>query len=165
MQKETIYRNHYKTNQRTKNTLIFFLTSGFYKTFESDAIIVSQLFWFKITLQEWLQTVWFLEKSTSYFDQLKDAGYSFVALKINEDWNVSILRNNEGNKVLDLSIPFENFQWLLDDILHLYEKYSTCLRLIQPLDLPFTNQEEYNKYQTNLLKNFELKEMNKNKSE
>lgn len=139
--------------------------SGFYKTFESDAIIISQLFWLKITIQEWLQTVWFLEKSTNYFTQLEDAWYSYVALKINEDWNVSVLRNHEWNKTLDLSVPFENFQWLLDDLLHIYEKYSTCLRLIQPIDLPFNNPEEYKNYKVDTLKDFELKETDTNKSE
>lgn len=123
----------------------------FYKTFESDAIIVSQLFWFKITIQEWLQTVWFLGKSTNYFNQLEDAGYSYVAVQIKEDWNVSVLRNHEWNKSLDLSIPFENFQALLDDLFRIYEKYSTCLRLIQPLDLPFKDENERKDVKDNLL--------------
>lgn len=168
MQKEITHRNHYKSDPNAKNTLIFFLMSGFYKTFDSDAIVVSQLFWLKITLQEWLETVWFLEKSTSYFDRLEDAGYSYAALQINSDWNVSLLRKYSWNKVLDLSIPFENFQWLLNDILRIYERYSTCLRLIQPLDLPFCNQESYNDYKTNLINDYESKEpgqTNKQKSD
>lgn len=129
--------------------------SGFYKTFESDAIIISQLFWLKITLQEWMQTVGFLEKSTNYFDLLEAAWYSYVALKINKDWNISVLHSHEWNKILELNIPFENFQWLLDDILHIYEKYSTCLRLIQPLDLPFNNESWYKNYKNNLMEQFD----------
>ena len=163
MQKETTYRNHYKANPRTKNTLIFFLMWWFFKTFESDATIVSQLFWLKITIQEWLQTASFLEKSDNYFEHLEDADYSYVALQINKDWNVSILRKHEWHKSLELNVPFENFQWLLNDILRIYERYSTCLRLIMPLDLPFSNQEEYNKYETNILKDFDSKDEKNNK--
>lgn len=161
MQKEITYRNHYKTNPRTKNTIIFFLMSGFYKTFESDANIISQLFWLKITLQEWAQTASFLEKSENYFERLEDANYSYVALQINKDWNVSVLRKHEWNKSLEINIPFDIFQWLLDDLRHIQEKYSTYPRLIQPIDLPFDNNEEYTEYKTNLIKDFELKETNK----
>jgi hypothetical protein len=50
-------------------------------------------------------------------------------------------------------------------LLHIYEKYSTCLRLIQPIDLPFNNSEEYKNYKADSLKDFELKEIDSNKSE
>lgn len=165
MQKETTYWNHYKTNPRTKNTLIFFLMSGFYRTFESDAIIVSQLFWLKITIQEWLQTASFLEKSDSYFERLEDADYSYVALQINKDWNVSVLRKHEWSRLLEINIPFDIFQWLLDDLRRLQEKYSACTRLIQPIDLPFNNSEEYINHKTNLIKDFELKGNDVNQSD
>lgn len=144
--KEVTYRNRYKTNPRAKDYLIFFLMwSWFYKTFESDAIVASQFFWLKITMQEWVQTVWFLESSTNYFERLEDAGYSYVALKLQEDWNISVLRNYEWENNLDLNVPFETYQGLLNEILRIHEKYSVCLRLIQPIDLPFKTQEEWNK--------------------
>lgn len=137
----------------------------FYKTFESDANIISQLFWLKITLQEWLQTVGFPEKSISYFERLDEADYSYVVLEIAKDWNVSVLRKNEWSKLLEINIPFEIFQWLLDDLKHIQEKYSTYPRLIQPIDLPFNTQEEYDNIKANLLNDFHLNKTNTNKSD
>ncbi len=137
----------------------------FYKTFNSDAITISQLFWLKVTLQEWVETVWFLEKSTSYFERLEDANYSYVALQMDKTWNISVLRNHKWSKSLEISIPSEIFQWLLDDLMRIHEKYSTFPRLIQPLDLPFDNNDDYESYKNNLIKDFELKDNNIKKSD
>ena len=161
MQKEIKHRNHCKTIPERKNVFLFFLISWFYKTFDSDAVIISQLFWLKITIQEWARTVWFLEKSTSYFDQLDNAWYSYVVIKVSEDWNISRIRDHRWNKELELNIPSEVFQWLLDDLKRIYERYSIYSRLIQPIDLPFNNNDEYTEYKTNLIKDFELKETDK----
>lgn len=116
----------------------------FYKTFENDADIISQLFWFKITNQDWAQTAWFLESSTNYFDRLEEAGYSYVSLELSKDWNISVLRKNEWEKTLDLNVPVEIFQWLLEDIQRICDRYKTSLRLIQPIDLPFTTWNKEN---------------------
>lgn len=143
MQKETTYRNHYKTNPSLKDTLIFFRTAWYYKTFESDARLVAQLFWFKISLQEWLETTWFLETSKTYLDRLADAWYSYIILELHKDWNISILQRNIGTKSLEITVPLETFQSLLNDIYHICERYNTSLRLIQPIDMPFNENPKF----------------------
>lgn len=142
MQKETTYRNHYKTNPRLKNTLIFFHTNQFFKTFESDAILVAQLFWFRVTNQDGFNTVWFSDSSEIYLNRLEDAGYAYVILELEKNGKVSVLRKNYWNRSLDLNVSFETFQWLLNDIFHLYEKYSTTLRLVQSFELPIKENTE-----------------------
>lgn len=143
MQKETTHWNHYKTYPRLKDTIIFFRTAWFYKTFESDAVLIAQLFWFKMTLQEWLETTWFLETSTTYLERLADAWYSYIVLELHKDWNISILHRNIGTKSLELTVPLETFQSLLNDISHVCERYSTSLRLIQPIDLPLNENPKF----------------------
>ena len=131
MQKETTYRNHYKTNPRTKNTIIFFHISTFYKTYESDAILLSQLFWFKLTIQDWFNSIWFSDTSQFYFDRLEYAGYGFVVLELEKNWTVSVLRQCEWTKSLDMNISTEIFQWLLDDIIYIHERYNNILQITQ----------------------------------
>lgn len=132
MQKETTYRNHYKTNPRLKNTIIFFHILWFYKTYESDAILLSQLFWFKLTIQDWFNSIWFSDSSQNYLDRLENADYWFVVLELQKDWNISVLRQNEWTKSLDINISSDTFQWLLDDILHIHKKYDSILNINQP---------------------------------
>lgn len=132
MHKETTCRNHYKTNPNLKNTIIFFHILWFYKTYESDAILLSQLFGFKLTIQDWFNSIWFSDTSQNYLDRLEDAGYWFVVLELQKDWNISLLRQNEWTKSLDINISSETFQWLLDEILHIHEKYNSMLHLTQP---------------------------------
>lgn len=148
MQKETIYRNHYKTHPNLANTIIFFHMSWFYKTFDSDARVVSQLLGSKIIKQDWVDTASFLETSTYYLERLEDGMFSYVILELSKDGNISILRRFTWNKPLDINIPLDVFQNLLNDIQHLHDKYSTSLRLIQPIDLPIS----YNKPHENSAK-------------
>jgi hypothetical protein len=49
--------------------------------------------------------------------------------------------------------------------MRIHEKYSTFPRLIQPLDLPFDNNDDYESYKNNLIKDFELKDNNIKKSD
>lgn len=140
MWKETIYWNHYKTQPHMKDVFIFFHIGTFYKTFETDAVILSQLFWFKITLQEGLRTAAFLENSTFYLERLKNADFSYVVLELQDDGNIATLHKNVGNRSLDLTIPLDTFLWFLSDIQNLHDRYATSLRMIQPIDLPLDEQ-------------------------
>ena len=136
MQKEAIRRNHYKTQANLKDTFIFFYGAWIYKTFESDATIIAQLFWFQLKLSDWLTSVSFADNNSRfYFNRLSDAGYSYIALEIWKDWNVSTIQRNIWYKPLELTIPLDTFQSLLKDVLQIYERYSTAMRLIQPIDL------------------------------
>lgn len=131
MQKESTYRNHYKTNPRTKNTIIIFHISTFYKTYESDAILLSQLFWFKVTIQDWFNSIWFSDTSQFYLDRLEYAGYGFVVLELEKNWTISVLRQYKWTKSLDMSVSTDIFQWLLDNILYIYERYNNIINITQ----------------------------------
>ena len=103
MKVEEIWRS-WKAVQRMKNYIIFFSVKRqpFYRAYETDAEVLSYLFWFKIWQQWDTKYVWFPKDSgKKYFSALKDAGYSFVVVHdVEWDGNRKAIAKNDWTKNL-----------------------------------------------------------------
>ena len=127
MKVEEIWRS-WKAVPRMKNYIIFFSVKRqpFYRVYESDAEVLSYLFWFKIGQQWETKYAWFPKDSgKKYFSALKDAWYSFVVVYDAEwDWNWKAIAKNEWTKSLDISVSKDTFTQFKNELNFSLSKYD-----------------------------------------
>lgn len=128
--------NHYKIRPEWKEKLILFVNGSFYSTFGSDAVFLSQLFGFKIIMKSGSQSVGFpIAWSDKYLQPLESAWYSYVIILV-EDSKQSIMKYHLWDKSLEISVPIEIYNWLLEELRELLQKYETQLLLYNDISLP-----------------------------
>ena len=127
MKVEEIWRS-WKAVQRMKNYIIFFSVKRqpFYRAYETDAEVLSYLFWFKIWQQWDTKYVWFPKDSgKKYFSALKDAGYSFVVVHdVEWDGNRKAIAKNDWTKNLDITMSMDTFKQFKDELNFAISKYN-----------------------------------------
>lgn len=132
--------DYWKERKRdNKNKIILFLSWMFYRTFESDARVLSDRFWFKIKVSWWYEQVWFPKNSLDkYLSELSKNNIWYLIyekwdndeLQIIKDinWASDLKFNNKNliyleNKLKKINNNKDNFQYLLDDLEKLILKY------------------------------------------
>ena len=132
-----MYRNHYKTDPERKNRILLFVVGGFYRAYESDAVLLGYLFGFQVQVQWWTRMTGFpANAGEKYMDLLKQADYSYVLLQIHETGPV-VLQYHLGTKPLEITIPIDVYASLLDEMKSVIQKYEASMRLLKHVDLPF----------------------------
>ena len=141
MKVEEIWRS-WKAVQRMKNYIIFFSVKRqpFYRAYETDAEVLSYLFWFKIWQQWDTKYAWFPKESgKKYFSALKDAGYSFVVVHdVEWDGNRKAIAKNDWTKSLDISVSKDVFNQFKNELNLALTKYDWVNAWVQEQkEIPF----------------------------
>ena len=73
--------------------------------------------------------------SDKYLQPLESAGYSYVIILV-EDSKQSVMKYHLWDKSLEITVPIEIYNWLLEELRELLQKYETQLLLFNNISLP-----------------------------
>ncbi|MDR2416011.1 MAG: hypothetical protein LBD75_05400 [Candidatus Peribacteria bacterium] len=137
-------RNHYKAHPDWKNKIIFFIVGGFYRTYESDATLISRLFGFQVQVQGGMRMTGFpATSSEKYFDLLRQEDYSYVLLQL-ADEKIQLIDSYEGSASLEITVPIEVYSGLLEEMKSLLTRYEAVVRVVKQVDVSMVDFNPHN---------------------
>ena len=94
--------DYWKKKKQTYNNEIILVLSGiFYRTFDADARVLSDCFWFKIKQTWGYEGVWFPKSVLGkYLSQLQEKDFWYKVYEKNTDNIFEVIRENKWWKIL-----------------------------------------------------------------